>query len=138
MEVKEDISIKSLGTVGELKFQYESMRRGLQVSTPVCDNLKYDVVIGNDRGKVFRVQVKTSSDKDHDKVERYRFNTTGGSSRRVKYTPKDVDIFAFYIAPLDIFYFIPVHHIKAQTLRVHPFDKKHKFEIYREYWQIFS
>lgn len=138
MDIKDDLPVKTLGSVAELKFQYEALRRGLQVSVPITDNLKYDVIIANDRGKVFRVQIKSCQNVEKKHLQNYRFNTSSGATGKLKYSVEDVDIFALYIFPLDLFYFIPIKQITGISTRVNPADKNHRYEIYRDFWRTFA
>ena len=91
--------LKIVGTVLELEFAAECVRRGAIVSQPFGDNAHYDFLIDNGKG-FYRVQVKAASLKPDGKS--YSVNLTrklpkmrplapGGSSRSVPYEEGALD-----------------------------------------------
>ena len=52
------MNTKQLGTIGELKAQYDFMKAGFDVSIPIGDYCAYDLIIIKD-GKIFKIQVKS-------------------------------------------------------------------------------
>lgn len=87
------MNTKQLGTIGELKAQYDFMKAGFDVSIPIGDYCAYDLIIVKN-GKIFKIQVK-SCEKIVD--GRMKFDLT---SRNYyidkKYDTQDCDYFYFY------------------------------------------
>jgi hypothetical protein len=85
--------LKIVGTVLELEFAAECIRRGLVVSQPFGDNAHYDFLVDSG-SRIFRVQVKAASAKPDGrsfsvnltrKLPKMRPDDPGGSSRSVPY-----------------------------------------------------
>lgn len=87
------MNTKQLGTIGELKAQYDFIKAGFDVSIPIGDYCAYDLIIVKE-GKIFKIQVK-SCEKIVD--GRMKFDLT---SRNYyidkKYDTQDCDYFYFY------------------------------------------
>jgi hypothetical protein len=91
--------LKIVGTVLELEFAAECVRRGAIVSQPFGDNAHYDFLIDNGQ-KIYRVQVKAASLKTDGKsysvnltrkLPKMRPTAPGGSSRSVPYEEGALD-----------------------------------------------
>ena len=87
------MNTKQLGTIGELKAQYDFMKAGFDISIPVGDYCAYDLIAIKD-SKILKIQVK-SCEKIID--GRIKFDLT---SRNYyidkKYDIQDCDYFYFY------------------------------------------
>lgn len=87
------MNTKQLGTIGELKAQYDFMKAGFDVSVPIGDYCAYDLIVIKD-SKILKIQVK-SCEKIID--GRMKFDLT---SRNYyidkKYDIQDCDYFYFY------------------------------------------
>ena len=90
---------RTTGTLLELEFAVECMRRGAVVSQPFGDNSHYDLLV-DVNNTIYRVQVKSASPnkngKSHTvnitrKLPKMRPGDSGGSSRAVPYDPDDID-----------------------------------------------
>lgn len=87
------MNTKQLGTIGELKAQYDFMKAGFDVSIPIGDYCAYDLIIVKDN-KIFKIQVK-SCEKIID--GRMKFDLTSSNYYiDKKYDIQDCDYFYFY------------------------------------------
>ena len=87
------MNTKQLGTIGELKAQYDFIKAGFDVSIPIGDYCAYDLIIVKD-DKIFKIQVKSCEKIINGKM---KFDLT---SRNYyidkKYDTQDCDYFYFY------------------------------------------
>jgi hypothetical protein len=137
---------KRPGAVYEYQFFAKAMELGLEIFIPAGDHLPQDCHVVNEKGKVFRVQVKGTrapvGDGIYEKMPRFRLSTGSGQSNKASIKCEDVDILAGYVAPLDTFYIIPCDKLTGVSTWVYPNDPespdKHRFEKYRENWDAFK
>jgi hypothetical protein len=123
---------KHRGEWTELVFMSRVTERGFNVSKPWGDSTRYDVAIER-RGHFLRVQVKST-------IAR----AFGGyvvaikSSRCQFYTRHQVDFFAVYVIPEDVWYILPAKIIII--LRGHfllaPRRQVQKYAPYKEAWHL--
>ncbi len=120
---------KLRGEWTELLFMTRATEHGLRVIKPWGDSSRYDVVVETG-GRFLRVQVKTTS---HRRGRQYVCSI----DRRGKnpYTAADIDFFAIYIVPLDIWYFIPVEK-SGLAINLSPHNSLSKNAPYREAWHL--
>lgn len=87
------MNTKQLGTIGELKAQYDFMKAGFDVSIPIGDYCAYDLIAIKD-DKILKIQVKSCEKIVDGKI---KFDLT---SRNYyidkKYDIQDCDYFYFY------------------------------------------
>lgn len=87
------MNTKQLGTIGELKAQYDFMKAGFDVSIPIGDYCAYDLIAIKD-DKILKIQVKSCEKIVNGKI---KFDLT---SRNYyidkKYDIQDCDYFYFY------------------------------------------
>lgn len=87
------MNTKQLGTIGELKAQYDFMKAGFDVSIPIGDYCAYDLIAIKD-DKILKIQVKSCEKVVDGKI---KFDLT---SRNYyidkKYDIQDCDYFYFY------------------------------------------
>jgi hypothetical protein len=128
---------KQRGEWVELQFMLQAVRKRFRVSKPWGDSSPYDV--GVEYGRQFlRVQVKSTS---------YRVGNGylcgfKPNRRTKRYTAWQVDFFAAYIVPEDVWYVIPavvVLKTKSNDLMLCPVQPMrrdcYKYEHYREAWE---
>lgn len=87
------MNTKQLGTIGELKAQYDFMKAGFDVSIPIGDYCAYDLIIVKD-SKIFKVQVK-SCEKIIDGKMKFDLTSRNYYIDK-KYDTQDCDYFYFY------------------------------------------
>ena len=129
-------SPKLQGEWAEACFLSEALRRGLQVAKPYGDSARYDFIV-DCGGRLSRVQVKSVS-----LPERNSFRVTmgwGGGSKS-RYLPRDADLLAAYVIPVNAWYLIPIQlvaELKSIWLSPHR-PSRRKFEPYREAWRLLA
>jgi len=125
------------GDIAELHFQYLAEKEGFIIAVPHSAE-SYDFIIDTGE-KLLRVQVKSSAVVDSQNPNSFRINTSKGASNKTKYTKAQVDVFAVYLHPLDMWYFFPFEDVgTTSSLRIYPFSKKDKHYAYRYNWDIFT
>lgn len=87
------MNTKQLGTIGELKAQYDFMKAGFDVSIPIGDYCAYDLIIVKDN-KIFKIQVK-SCEKIIDGKMKFDLTSRNYYIDK-KYDIQDCDYFYFY------------------------------------------
>jgi hypothetical protein len=132
-------TFKERGEWVELVFMAMAVRLGFKVSKPWGDSSAYDV--GIESGvRILRVQVKST-----DCRTQYGFLCQFKPNAHSKpYTLTQVDFFAAYVIPEDVWYLIPAAVLlkgrqkKALTLLptkpLHP--ERYQYEGYREAWGL--
>jgi len=136
------LSPKRRGELAELAFVYRAASHGFGVAKPYGDSLPYDFLLQHGR-RLLRVQVK-SCFKNRNTKHRYGFSVIVArtSSKGITpYSPDEIDFVAAFIAPLDMWYLIPVVALgKRHSIRVYPLGKGQSFgglfEQYREAWHL--
>jgi hypothetical protein len=122
---------KRRGEWAELRFMAEAAQRGFSVSKPWGDSERYDVGIEHN-GQYQRVQVKSVS--WHTGLT---YRCAIGCSRA--YKSSEIDFFAIFIVPEELWYIVPVQAAVAtgnRTLCITPSRKKNRHEVYREAWHL--
>jgi PD-(D/E)XK endonuclease len=131
-------TFKQRGEWVELKFMGKAAEHGLQVLKPWGDSSAYDVALDPGRGLV-RVQVKST-------VCRTQFGylcqfKPGPNCRR--YTLGQLDFFAAYIIPEDVWYLIPAGVLlrrRQNAVTLSPINPRHperyRYECYKEAWSL--
>jgi hypothetical protein len=123
---------KQRGEWAELRFMARAAEHGFHVTKPWGDSARYDFAIDH-RGRFLRVQVKSTIARFCD-----GYVCSFKSSRNQHYKPGEVDFFAVYVIPEDIWYIIPAH--VGTVLRGHfllaPGREGQKYERYIEAWYL--
>lgn len=84
---------KKLGSLGELKAQYDFIKAGFDVSIPIGDYCAYDLIVVKDE-KILKIQVKSCEKIKDGKMQ---FNLLSQNYYIHKqYTEKDCDYFYLY------------------------------------------
>ncbi len=132
-------TFKQRGEWVELKFMAKAAEHGLQVLKPWGDSLAYDVGLDPGRG-LLRVQVKSTSVRTQ---YGYLCQFKPGALSHRQYTAKQVDFFAAYVIPQDVWYVIPSAELfkrRQQAITLCPIEPLHperyRFEQFREAWQL--
>jgi len=120
---------KRRGEWAELLFMTVAQGLGFNVAKPWGDSARYDVSIEQD-GRFLRVQVKSTENPKGDGYlcQLLRLGDTF-------YTAKDIDYFALYVVPVDVWYIFPVKTLWGMTAVVlTPSSKRYKYGRYAEAW----
>jgi hypothetical protein len=122
---------KQRGEWGELLFMTWAARRGYVVLKPWGDSARYDVGIERD-GKFKRIQVKGTDCREGDG---YCCHLSG--TRQRAYTAKQIDYFAVYLLPEDIWYIFPAKRLAGQgAVMLSPHSAGSVHERYKEAWEF--
>jgi hypothetical protein len=120
---------KRRGEWVELLFMTVASGLGFNVAKPWGETASYDVVVEQD-GRFLRMQVKSTE------------AWAGGSylcqlhacGNRL-YTAKEIDYFAIYVLPEDVWYIFPARILAGMhAVALTPHRKGHKYERYKENW----
>ncbi len=105
--------------------------RGFSVAKPWGDSARYNVSIEHN-GRFLRVQVKCT-----DRWNGSAYCCLLHTAHQHAYTAAQIDYFAIYIVPDDIWYFFPAKKLIGKTAVVlAPHKKDHKHEAHREAWYL--
>jgi hypothetical protein len=120
---------KRRGEWAELVFITVAQGLGFNVAKPWGDSAQWDVALEQE-GRFVRVQVKCTGVM----VGGCYVCQLHGFGNRL-YTAKELDYFACYIVPLDVWYIFPVTRVLGLNVVVlSPHRKGHKYERYMEAW----
>ena len=121
----------------------EALKKGLHPHQPIGDYLPHDVIVTNDAGRCFKVQVK-GTDNLHTqtgrKHSRWRITASRGAGKtKVPLDCSKVDVVAAHVHSLDVWYLIPCLHIKSMAVWLYADNpsSKAQYEIFKEDWNYF-
>ena len=125
-------NFKQRGEWVELLFMTVAAGLGFTVAKPFGDSARYDVIVEN-LGRFLRIQVKSTE-------------LWTGSSYVCQlhmcgrlYTAEDIDYFAVYVLPLDLWYIFPARTLAGlNAVVLTPHRKGHKYERYLENWWLLT
>jgi len=136
-------NFKQRGEWVELQFMAKAAQRRFAISKPWGDTQAYDV--GIEHGQNFlRVQVKSASRKVGGG---YFCRFTPHYHKKQDYTLEQLDLFAAYVIPVDVWYLIPASILlgakrigSAMLCPLVPPAKKasYRYESYREAWHLLT
>jgi hypothetical protein len=126
---------KKRGEWVELQFLSRATAQGMTVSRPWGESAPYDAVVENN-SELYRVQVKSSTFRQ---CGAYKCITVlrekGGVI--VPYRKDQIDFFAFYLIPEDLWYIIPVSELSGRrAVGLNPYDRKSPYFRYLEAWNL--
>ncbi len=110
------------GRYYEVLFKAECLKRKLEVLSPECTHLPFDVAIYA-AGRFLRIQIKGTSTLQvrpkRKSVDRfYRFNTM--NARRQYYADMGIDFIAGFVEPMDSWYIFPAAEITSPSIEIRP------------------
>jgi hypothetical protein len=124
----------------ELRFMARAAQQGLTVSKPWGDSSRYDFIVEH-RGKFHRVQVKSTT---WCQKGAFLCNTVSRPPQRKDsgrgYTRHQIDFFAFFIIPEDIWYIVPIAQLKKKAkyaVFLNPYQRTNKYFRNMEAWDLF-
>jgi len=132
---------KRRGEWAELRFQLRAAEHGLILAKPCGDCAPYDFLVAcperanRDRrdhhGHFLRVQVKCTLFK---RDNSYQCSLT---ANHILYTPAQIDFFAAYVIPADVFYILPLAATHNQPdIILSPHRQESKYAQYKEAWHL--
>jgi hypothetical protein len=123
---------KRRGEWAELVFITIAQGLGFNVGKSWGDSAAYDVTLERE-GRFLRVQVKSTESRTEGSEGSYSCPLCGLDHRL--YTAKEIDYFACYVVPADVWYIFPVRRLQGMmTVSLTPHRKGHKYERYMEAW----
>jgi hypothetical protein len=121
---------KLRGEWAELRFILRAIELGLILSKPYGDSAPYDLVVDH-QGHFLRIQVKCTI---FHRGNSYKCHLDHNG---IPYTPDQIDFFAAYIIPADVFYILPLAATNNQPdILLTPHRKNSKYAQYREAWHL--
>ena len=131
---------------------------GLIVSKPWGDSARYDFIVESPaptarrrphdtretrtekrETRFSRVQVKSTLKRPKG-CDAYMCNTTsrGPLGDHYAYTPNQVDFFAFFVIPEDIWYIVPIAELRRTRFAAYlnPYEPKNKYFRFLEAWHL--
>jgi hypothetical protein len=120
---------KKRGEWAELLFMTVAAGLGFNVAKPWGDSASYDVVVENE-GRFLRIQVKST---EMWAAGCYLCQLHAGGNRL--YTEKEIDYFAIYVLPEDVWYIFPVKTLVGMSaVGLTPNRATSKYNRYKENW----
>ena len=128
---------KRMGELSEAAFLYKASALGFGVAKPWGDSERYDFIVWGQAGRMWRVQIKSTSQKHR---RGYSIKPTCNRSLlgKLEYTGEDIDILVVHIQPIDVWYVLPVAAFSpARSLNFFPdiASRSARWEQYRDAWQ---
>lgn len=121
---------KLRGEWAELRFQLRAAEHGLILAKPCGDCAPYDFAVDH-HGHFLRVQVKCTLYKRDNSYQ------CGLTANHILYTPDQIDFFAAYVIPPDVFYILPLAATNNQPdILLSPHRQKSKYAQYKEAWHL--
>ncbi len=125
-------NFKQRGEWVELLFMTVAAGLGFTVAKPFGDSARYDVIVEH-LGRFLRIQVK-STELWTGSSYVCQLNMCGRL-----YTAEDIDYFAVYVLPLDLWYIFPARTLAGlSNVVLSPHRKGHKYERYMENWWLLT
>jgi hypothetical protein len=129
---------KLRGEWAELRFQLRATEQGLILARPCGDNAPYDFVVAcperansDRRGHFLRVQVKCTV---FQRGNSYKCHLDHNG---IPYTRDEIDLFAAYVIPANVFYILPLAATNNQPdILLTPNKKNSKYAQYKEAWHL--
>ncbi len=126
---------KRRGEWVELQFMARAAAHGLTISKPWGDSARYDFIVEH-RGRFSRVQVKSTTCCIDGGYFCHTVSRPPRCASRV-YRPTEVDFFALFVIPEDVWYIIPVRGLRgASSAYLKPHDRRNKYFRYLEAWHL--
>jgi hypothetical protein len=124
---------KRRGEWVELLFMTVASGLGFNVAKPWGETPRYDVIVELD-ARFLRVQVK-STEMWLGTCYLCQLHAAGQRS----YTAKEIDYYAIYVLPADVWYIFPVRQLAGmRAVALTPHLKGHKYERYKENWWLLA
>ena len=135
-------TFKERGEWVELRFMTSALEHGYAVSKPWGDSSAYDVGVSHG-SDILRVQVKSTTVRTG---TGYFCQFKPHFLKKQDYTLQQIDLFAAYVIPQDVWYLIPAAVILGPTrktgLMLYPMvplkKDRYKYEGYKEAWPLLS
>ena len=130
-------TIKERGEWAEMRFMARAAEHGFRVSKPWGESARYDFAV-EENGRFLRIQVKSTVCKFGAgymcSIQR------AGAGESLRYVPDQVDFFAAYVVPEDVWYILPAEIVLRMSSRIllAPNSPEQKYARYKEAWHLLS
>ncbi len=130
-------SPKERGEWAEARFLAKAAAEGFRVSKPWGDSARYDFAVERG-GRFLRIQVKSTISRLRNGYRCLLQPPQAARSPKKLYTAKQVDFFAAYVIPEDVWYIFPARVAVKMRGRawLFPDSPGHKYEKYKEAWGL--
>ena len=127
-------TVKYRGEWAEMRFMARAAEHGFRVSKPWGESARYDFAL-EDNGRFLRIQVKSTV---HRSGDAYRCLIQPDKARTERYTSGQIDFFAAYVIPEDVWYILPAEIVLGVSARImlSPHCKEQKYARYKEAWHL--
>ena len=120
------------GMVAEYAFMSKIMSKGFDILTPVSPDAKYDTILYKN-GRYIKIQVKSTTLIANSK---YSAGIAYGTKTKDQYSSDDVDFFAIYLVPEEVWYIIPHYATNNRKRLKLSADGSCKLGSFRENWEF--
>lgn len=131
--------INTKGLEAELLCQYELIKNGFGVSTPVNPHGRYDLIADNG-SDLHRIQVKaaiTPRRRRYTDESRYEVLLRGTADNKRRYNDKEVQFFVLLVSDSLIWYVIPINDLEGRkSISIYPKKSDHKYNQYINAWHL--
>lgn len=130
---------RNAGELTEMKFHLAASERDYTISVPFMTH-HYDCLLDNGT-QILKVQIKKASHRERsEESPAYGITLKRGSKGQYRgYTKEEVDVFAIYIEPLDVWYFIPFEMIAdSKRLSLRPLSEVSRYNAFKDNWHVFN
>jgi hypothetical protein len=122
------------GLAAEHTFISKMLVKGYDVLSPASPGAPYDLVLHRD-GRFIKVQVKSTGYKESN---RYKVNIAKGCKVKTRYNSSEVDVFAIYLEPEDLWYLIPFDSTGGVIKVALSAEGEGKYGRFLENWGVLS
>jgi hypothetical protein len=125
---------KNRGEWAEMRFMARAAEQGFRVSKPWGDSARYDFAV-EENGRFLRIQVKSTI---YRSGSGYSCSIHHAGTSGSRYTAEQVDFFAAYVIPEDVWYILPAETAVAVNGHVYlsPKNAKQRYANYKEAWHL--
>ncbi len=118
-----------------MRFMARAAEEGFRVSKPWGDSARYDFAV-EENGRFLRIQVKSTIFRSGSGYACSIQRAGPGGGQR--YTAEQVDFFAAYVIPEDVWYILPTEIAGAVNgqLQLSPKNAKQRYASYKEAWHL--
>ena len=130
-------SPKERGEWAEARFLAKATEQGFRVSKPWGESARYDFALERD-GRFLRIQVKSTVSHFKNGYRCWIQPSQKVENPRHLYTAQQVDFFAAYAIPEDLWYIFPAAVVEEMRNSTYLFPRspEHKYEKYKEAWEL--
>jgi hypothetical protein len=127
-------SVKERGEWAEMRFMARAAEHGFHVSKPWGESARYDFAV-EANGRFLRIQVKSTVCRSRNG---YRCPIQPDKARSSRYNKEQVDFFAAYVIPADVWYILPADVVVglADSIQLSPHREEHRYACYKEAWHL--